>query len=92
MIEKLLERIAVAVEAIAKQKPGESAQADTSFLDEGSQQSEPSYSVDDVREALKAYMDKNSPADAKKLLEKYGAAKVGDLAPEKFAALIQEAK
>lgn len=53
---------------------------------------EKSYTIDDVREALKQFMDKTSPAEAKKLLTKYGAEKISDLDPSKYAALIKIAK
>jgi hypothetical protein len=106
-IEKSLEKIAIALEklsavAIPAQMSTQaqaSTQAPASPEDdifgtngEPTKTEEKSYTIDDVREALKQFMDKTSPAEAKKLLTKFGAEKISDLDPSKYTALIKIAK
>jgi hypothetical protein len=107
-IEKSLEKIAIALEklsAVAIPAQGQVMQTQTSApptspeddifgtgVGAGAGNEEKSYTIDDVREALKQFMDKTSPAEAKKLLTKFGAEKISDLDPSKYTALIKIAK
>lgn len=51
---------------------------------------EPAYTIEQVRAAFTKYAKQNGKEAAKKLLEKFGAAKVTELKPEDYAAVMKE--
>lgn len=53
---------------------------------------EPTYTIEDVRSALKAYAGKHSKEKAVQILKDNGAATIGDLAADKYAIVMATAK
>lgn len=51
---------------------------------------EPVYTIEQVRAAFTKYAKRDGKEAAKKLLEKFGAAKVTELKPEDYAAVMKE--
>lgn len=55
---------------------------------EAEAEAESEHSIDDVRAALKKYMDAKTPVEAKKLLKSVGATKITDVAVSEYDNLI----
>ncbi len=82
---------AKAAEEAKVAEDAKAAEDDDSFLD-GSGEEAPTYTIEDVRTALKAYSAKHTKVDAIKILKDNGAATIGDLAVDKYAAVMAAAK
>lgn len=64
-------------------------QEDDLGLDDEPEEKAETYTVDDVRKALKNYRDINGGPATMQVLKDHGASGMGDLKPEKFASVMK---